>query len=205
VGIWNDRLLPRCIDRMMRTDDIDALRRRVCEGLTGTVVAIGFGSGLDLPWMPAGVDRVLAVEPSAVARRLAAPRIAAAAAAVAWSGLDGEGLPFADATCDSALSTFTLCTIPRVDQALRELHRVLKPNGRLHFLEHGLAEAPAAVRWQHRLDRLQGRCFGGCHLVRPIDELVAAAGFDLERCERLRLPGPATHGSLYLGVAVRPS
>jgi SAM-dependent methyltransferase len=203
VGVWNDQLLPRFIDRMMDVEEINALRRQVCEGLTGTVVEIGFGSGLNLACLPSSVDRVLAIEPSAVARRLAAERVAAAAVPVEWSGLDGEGLPLADGRCDSALSTFTLCTIPRADQALHELRRVLKPKGRLHFLEHGLAEDPRSVRWQHRLDRLQARCFGGCHLVRPIDELVAAAGFTVDRCQRLRLRGPATHGSLYLGVATR--
>jgi SAM-dependent methyltransferase len=203
VGIWNDRLLPRCIDRLMEVDEIDALRGRVSEGLYGTVVEIGVGSARNLPFMPPEVDRVLAVEPSTVARQLAAPRIAASAVPLEWVGLDGEGLPLADGVADAALSTFTLCTIPRAGQALRELHRVLEPKGRLHFLEHGLAETPKVVRWQHRLDGLQARCFGGCHLVRPIDELVAAAGFTIERCERLRLRGPATHGSLYLGVASR--
>jgi SAM-dependent methyltransferase len=205
VGVWNDQLLPRFIDTMMRTDEIDGLRERVCAGLTGTVVEIGFGSGLNVAHLPPTVEKVLAVEPSTVARRLAAPRVEATSIPVEWSGLDGEGLPLADALCDSALSTFTLCTIPRAGQALGEVRRVLKPNGRFHFLEHGLAEDPKSVRWQHRLDGLQARCFGGCHLVRPIDELIEAAGFTMESCERLRLKGPATHGSLYLGVATRPA
>jgi SAM-dependent methyltransferase len=205
VGVWNDQLLPRFIDTMMRTDEIDALREQVCAGLTGTVVEIGFGSGLNMAHLPLTVEKVLAVEPSTVGRRLAAPRVAASSIPVEWTGLDGEGLPLADALCDSALSTFTLCTIPRAGQALGELRRVLKPKGRFHFLEHGLAEDPKSVRWQHRLDGLQARCFGGCHLVRPIDELVEAAGFTIDRCERLRLKGPATHGSLYLGVATSPA
>jgi SAM-dependent methyltransferase len=186
----------------MAAPEITRLRERVCDGLTGTVVQIGFGSGLDMPVLPPTVDRVLAVEPSTVARRLAAGRVAASTIPVEWSGVDGEGLPIADDVCDSGLSTFTLCTIPRVEQALDELRRVLRPNGRLHFLEHGLAESPDTQRWQHRLDGFQGWLAGGCHLVRPIDALVAAAGFTIERCERLRLKGPATHGSLYLGVAV---
>jgi SAM-dependent methyltransferase len=201
MGVWNDALLPRLVDRMLDVPEIGALRRAVCEGLHGTVVEVGFGSGLNVPCYPASVERVLAVEPSATARTLAAGRIRAQAIPVVWSGLDGEGLPLADASADSALSTFTLCTIPRVERALAELRRVLRPGGRLHFLEHGLAESAASQRWQHRLDGLQRRCFGGCHLVRRIDALVAGAGFTLERCERRRLRGPATHGSLYLGVA----
>jgi ubiquinone/menaquinone biosynthesis C-methylase UbiE len=193
------------MNRIMDMPEITLLRRRVCEGLTGTVVEIGFGSGLNLACLPPTVERVLAVEPSAVARQLAAPRVEATGVAVEWSGLDGEGLPLADDLCDAALSTFTLCTIPRAGQALAELRRVVKPGGQLHFLEHGLAEDPRTRTWQHRLDPIQARCFGGCHLVRPMDDLVAAAGFTVDRCERLRLKGPATHGSLYLGVATNPA
>jgi SAM-dependent methyltransferase len=205
VGVWNDQLLPRCTNVLMGAPEITKLRERVCAGLTGTVVQVGFGSGLDLPVLPPTVERILAVEPSLVARRLAADRIAASPVRVEWTGVDGEGLPIADDVCDSALSTFTLCTIPRVEQALAELRRVLKPGGRFHFLEHGLAESPGTQRWQHRLDGVQVWWAGGCHLVRPIDELVVGAGFAVEECERFRMRGPATHGSLYLGVAANPA
>src|SRR5262249_60059140 len=114
-------------------------RRRVCAGLAGDVVEIGFGSGLNVPFYPAAVTRVAAVEPSDLSWRLARDRVSAAHVPVQRAGLDGQRLPFEDGSHDAALSTWTLCTIPDVAAALGEVRRVLKPGGELHFLEHGLA------------------------------------------------------------------
>ena len=103
--------------------------------------------------------------------------MAASEVEVTRAGLDGQSLPFADASFDCALSTWTMCTIPDAGAALLELRRVLRPGGRLHFVEHGLAPDEKVQRWQHRLDPIQQRLFGGCHLDRPIAELITAAGF----------------------------
>jgi SAM-dependent methyltransferase len=157
-----------------------------------------------VPHYPAAVTRVAAVEPSDLAWRLAAPRVAAARAPVERAGLDGQRLPFPDQAFDSALSTWTLCTIPDAAAALREVRRVLRPGGRLHFVEHGLAQEPPVQRWQRRLEPLQKRVGGGCHLTRRADALVQEAGFTLERLDRHYLPGePRPFAALYEGVAAR--
>ncbi|MFJ9793395.1 methyltransferase domain-containing protein [Streptomyces globosus] len=181
MGFYTGHVLPRVIDAVCGMKTSRPLRSRVCEGLTGRVLEIGFGSGHNVPFYPPSVTEVAAVEPSDTAWRLARKRVGNSPVPVLRAGVDGQSLPFDDDTFDSALSTWTLCTIPDADAALREVLRVLKPGGTLHFLEHGLA--PAADehvrRRQRRLDPLQQRLFGGCHLTRRPAEMVAAAGFAL--------------------------
>ena len=129
MGFYGEQIVPRIINVACGGKAVEPLRRRVCAGLAGEVVEIGFGSGLNVPFYPAAVTRVTAVEPSDVGWKLAAARLAAATVPVRRSGLDGQSLPFADDSFDAALSTWTLCTIPDVGAALREVRRVLKPGG----------------------------------------------------------------------------
>jgi ubiquinone/menaquinone biosynthesis C-methylase UbiE len=201
VGFYCEQILPRIVDKTCGVKEIRGLRAGVTEGLRGEVVEIGFGSGLNLPHLPTTVERVLAVDPAVTGQRLAARRLAACTIPVDFVGLDGEDLPLDDESADAALSTFTMCTIPDVTRALREVHRVLRPGGELHFLEHGLSPDPAVAKWQHRLTPIQRRLSGGCHFDRPIDQLIAASGFEITALRNHYLRGPKTPGYLYEGVA----
>lgn len=204
MGWYREEVLPRLVDRACGTGELRAWRRQVAEGLWGTVLEIGFGSGLNVPVYPAGVERVLAVEPSLVARRLAEPRVASSSVRVEHVGLHGEALALPDACCDGALSTFTLCTIPGVEQALAEVFRVLKPAGRFHFLEHGRSPDGSVARWQERLDPLQQRLADGCHLTRTPLALVQQAGFEVSWSSSRYARGPRPWTWMTSGVAVKP-
>jgi ubiquinone/menaquinone biosynthesis C-methylase UbiE len=203
VGLWNDHVLPRLMDRVLRTPEVNARRAKVCGGLHGQVLEIGFGSGLNLRHYPAAVTEILVVEPSASALRLAEPRKAAVSTPVDHVGLDGARLDLPDRSVDCVLSTYTLCTIPDVDAALVEIHRVLKPAGSLHFLEHGRAPTESVRRWQRRLHPVHSRIAGGCHLDRPIDDLITRSGLIISDLETDYGDGPRPFSYLYLGRALR--
>ncbi|HET9080286.1 MAG TPA: class I SAM-dependent methyltransferase [Trebonia sp.] len=197
--------MPRVIDFALGGGEFARLRAQVAAGLTGEVLEIGFGSGLNVPHYPPEVRRVQAVDPAVAGRGLAAKRVAAYAAPVEYIGTDAQVLPVADASVDHVLSTWTLCTVPDAGQALAEVRRVLRPGGALHFVEHGLAPDQRVARLQHRLTPLQRTLFGGCHLNRPISTLVAGAGLEVTRLETYYLKGgPRALGYMFEGVAAKP-
>jgi SAM-dependent methyltransferase len=205
MGVYGDQVLPRIIDVACSMKAAVPQRQRVCEGLAGDVVEIGFGSGLNIPFYPPAVTRVAAVEPADVGWKLAGRRVGATTIPVQRSGLDGQSLPFPDDRFDAALSTWTMCTIPDVTAALGELRRVLKPGGTLHFVEHGLAPDERVRHWQHRLEPVQKRLFGGCHLTRPIVDLLTSAGFSITELDVYYEKGaPKFVGANSLGVAQSP-
>jgi SAM-dependent methyltransferase len=207
MGFYAERVVPRIVNVACGTKAVEPLRRRVCEGLEGEVVEIGFGSGHNVPFYPTAVSGVAAVEPSDVGWRLAGERIKAASVPVQRAGLDGQSLPFEDNSFDAALSTWTLCTIPDADAALREVRRVLKPGGTLHFLEHGLApeEDENVRRWQRRLEPMEKRLFNGCHLTRPIVDILKTAGFAITELDVFYEKGaPKPMGAGSLGTALSP-
>jgi ubiquinone/menaquinone biosynthesis C-methylase UbiE len=205
VGLYEEQVLPRVINVACGMKSLRKHRQRVCEGLHGRVLEVGFGSGLNIPFYPEGVTAVAAVEPAETGWKLAGKRRAGTTVPVERTGLDGQSLPLPDDSCDVALSTFTLCTIPDVAAALREIRRVVKPGGTFHFLEHGLAPDESVRRWQHRLEPIQKRVAGGCHLTRPIADLVTGAGFTITELDVFYEKGaPKPIGAASLGIATAP-
>jgi len=204
MGFYQDQLLPRFQDKVMGRKPTAEARARVCAGLKGDVVEVGFGTGLNAPFYPAGVRRVMAIEPSVVCMRLAEPRIAQSSAEVRLAGLDGERLDLPSADFDAVLSTWTLCTIPDPAAALGEMLRVLKPGGSFRFIEHGLAPQPAVARWQRRIEPINKRLAGGCHLTCQIGQMIEKAGFDIEQLDAYYFKGePKIFGYTFEGHAIK--
>lgn len=207
MGWWQDRVLPRMVDNSLSIEPIMAERRRVCAALHGRVVELGFGSGLNIAALPSAVTSLTAIEPSSGAWELSEPRRSASGLDVIRGSLDGQDIAEPDASFDSALTTFTLCTIPNAQQALAEVRRVLRPGGTLAFLEHGLAPSRRVARWQRRLEPVQRRVAGGCHLSRDIPALISEAGFTVTSLDQRYLPGPVISRPWiygYNGSATRP-
>jgi ubiquinone/menaquinone biosynthesis C-methylase UbiE len=205
MGIYADQVLPRAVDLLMRGAELTAVRARVAAGLSGEVLEVGFGSGRNVAHYPAAVTRVFAVDPAQTGRKLAARRVAASSVPIEYIGLDGQSLPLPADSVDHALTTWTLCTIPDPQRALREIRRVLRPGGALHFVEHGRSTDPPVARWQDRLTPVQRRIAGGCHLNRPIDTLIADSGLELTRLDRYYLRGLKSLNYSFEGVAAKTS
>jgi ubiquinone/menaquinone biosynthesis C-methylase UbiE len=177
-------------------------RRHLLAPVHGDVLEVGFGTGLNLPHYPAQVRKITTVDPNAGMHRLAQRRVRQSAVTVDQRVLSGECLPFEDSTFDFVVSTFTLCSIEKVGQALSEVYRVLRPGGRFLFLEHGLSPDPNVQKWQRRLNWLEMRWANGCHLDRNMRELVTACPFSSVQIEEFYLQKtPRTHGYLYRGQA----
>lgn len=201
MGIYENQVLPRVIDVALGGEAMERLRRHACEGLRGDVLEVGFGSGRNVPHYPAAVTRVRAVDPATVGRKMAARRVAASPIPIDYIGLDGQHLPLDDRTVDHVLITWTLCTIPDVDQALSEVRRVLRPGGTLRFVEHAKAPDDRVARWQDRLTPIQRRLFGGCHLNRPIDALIERSGLTMTALDAGYEKGPKPFTYMLKGVA----
>jgi len=203
MGFYQDEIVPRIINAVMNSGEFARIRQRVAADLRGDVLEVGFGSGLNVAHYPPAVRRVLAVDPATVGRKLAAKRIAISPVAVEWVGLDGQQLPLESDSVDHVLTTWTMCSIPDVERALREIRRVLRSGGSLHFVEHGRSPQPSVARWQDRLTPLQRRLAGGCHLNRPIDQLVAGSGLEIARLDNYYARGPKTFGYMFEGTATK--
>lgn len=177
---WEERVLPRLTHRALQAEPALGWRRDVCAGARGVVLEIGFGSGPDLEHYPAAVTAVLAAEPSDLAWELAGERIQAFGRPVERVATDAADLPLDDASVDTVVSTWSLCTVPHVEVALREARRVLRPGGSLRFVEHSLSPDPGVARSQRRIQPWWGPVAGGCHVDRDVPALMRDAGLTVE-------------------------
>ncbi len=192
MGFYNDEIAPRLVSAVCGAPAARERRRRVVPLAEGRVLEIGMGSGHNLPLYDAGkVEFVWGLEPGRTMRKLAAERVRKAPFEVKWLDLPGEEIPLEDGSADTVLTTFTLCTIPDAQAALAQMRRVLKPGGKLLFLEHG--ESPDALvhLWQRGIEPVWKPLSGGCHVTRKIPKMIEDAGFSVKRMNQGYLPGIA--------------
>lgn len=200
MSFYRERVLPRLVHSSMSQAALTPYRKRVIAQARGRVLEIGVGSGLNLPIYEAA-SHVVGLEPSS--RLLAMARAAAAGLDRSIELVEGvaEAIPLPDQSVDTVVSTWTMCSISDITRALAEMRRVLVPEGRLLFVEHGRSPEPGVVRWQNRLTPIWRRLAGGCHLNRPIDQLIGAAGFRLDQLETGYMDGPRPMTFMYEGTA----
>jgi ubiquinone/menaquinone biosynthesis C-methylase UbiE len=204
MGFYAQVIVPLLCDFGLDRPFVARHRRELLAHASGNILEIGFGTGLNLPCYPRHVHKITTVDPNVGMYRRARRRIKQAGIEVDRRVLGGERLPFEDASFDCAVSTFTLCSIEQVDQAVREVYRVLKPGGKLLLLEHGLSPAPKVRKWQRRLNWLQIRLAGGCYLDRDMRALVTAQPFASVQMDEFYIEKtPKTHGYMYRGVATK--
>jgi ubiquinone/menaquinone biosynthesis C-methylase UbiE len=203
MGFYTEQIVPRIAHFSLNVEPIRKVRAEAIAEARGVVLDVGFGSGLNLPYYPSFVKRVLAVEPSVVARKMAEAAIKSATIPVEFIGLDGQHLTIDDESVDCVVTTWTLCTIPDPSLALQEFARVLKPGGNFLFIEHGKSPEESVSKWQNRLDGLQVRLAAGCHLNRPIEELVASSPLKISSMKNFYNKGPRTHSFFYMGSAIK--
>ena len=190
MGFYENKILPRVLDAACSTPSILKQREKVVPMASGRVLEIGLGAGHNLPYYHASqVESVVGIDPCATSWKLAQPRAASLGVPLEFIEGSAEEMPLPDATFDSVLMTYSLCTIPDAHKALAEIRRVLKPEGRLLFCEHGVAPDPGVSKWQARINPLWRRLMGGCNLNRPIVDWIEQAGFSVTTLDQMYLPG----------------
>ena len=190
MGFYNNWLVPCLLDAAMRNHALDPYRRSIIGEASGLVLEVGIGSGLNLPWYDGAVDHVYAVDPSGELLGFARTFVTDAVVPASLVRASAESLPFDATSFDTVVMTWTLCSIPNPRAALNEIRRVLKPGGRLLFVEHGLSPETRIAGWQRRLTPPWRRISGGCHLDRKMDALICGAGFQMTALETGYMKGP---------------
>ncbi len=203
MSFYERKILPYLLDLSLSDSNIAKLRREILAGVTGEVLEIGFGTGLNLPCYPKQIHQIATVDPNPGSSVIAQKRIAASPITVNHYVLSGEKLPMPSCSFDSVVSTFTLCSIPDVKQALAEIYRVLKPGGRFFFIEHGLSPEPNVQVWQNRLTPIQKRVAGGCHFNRNIRRLIENQFNQVTIDESYLENAPKVPAYLYKGIATK--
>ncbi|HEV8199733.1 MAG TPA: class I SAM-dependent methyltransferase [Candidatus Polarisedimenticolia bacterium] len=201
MGFYGRFILPRILDCAMKDKAASERRAALIPRATGAVLEIGIGSGLNLPYYTAAVTRLHGVDASPEMLAMARKKIGRAPFPVELTCDSAERLSLADGSVDTVVVTWTLCSIPDPLRALHEMRRVLKPGGRLLFVEHGASPDPNVLAWQRRLNPIWRRIGGGCHLDRAIDHLITTAGFRIEQMRNLYLKGPRPMTYTYEGAA----
>ncbi len=202
MALYRDHIFPRLMDWVMSGEQFQRERRALLQSVGGTVLEIGFGTGLNVPHYPGSLSWLHAVDPAPLLPERVARRSAEASFPIQLKHVSAEQLPFENRSFDYVVSTWTLCTIPDPVKALREVRRVLKSDGRFLFLEHGRSEDPKIARWQDWLNPIQRVVGCGCNLNRPIDRLIAEAGLRIASLDRFLMEGvPRLGGEMYRGAA----
>jgi ubiquinone/menaquinone biosynthesis C-methylase UbiE len=204
MGFYNRHIMPRFVNLACASGQMKKIRAQTVPLAEGRVLEIGFGSGHNLPFLNAEkISHYWALEPDEQIRKLASQRLSDSPLQPEFLGLEAESIPLDDNSADTIVITFTMCTIPQVEQALGEMRRVLKPGGQLLFAEHGAAPDNAVARWQGRIEPVWKRISGGCHLTRKPLELLENNGFTLRSAESLYVPkAPRFAGFVSHGIAV---
>ncbi|MFN7085249.1 MAG: class I SAM-dependent methyltransferase [Burkholderiales bacterium] len=201
MSFYDKWVLPRFIDIAMRNKEATRYRAQIVPRARGTVLEIGVGSGLNLPFYGSGVDHLYGLDPSKELLVMARKKTRGITLPVEFLAHSSEKIPLDDGCVDTVVMTWTLCSIPDPLKALKEMKRVLKPGGILLFAEHGLAPEVRVQRWQQRLNPLWGRIAGGCNLNRKMDQLIQAAGFRITELETGYAKGPRPMSYVYCGRA----
>lgn len=202
-GTYSRVVFPRLMERLLGNDEVKRLRLESLLPVTGQVLEIGFGTGLNLPCYPSGVTGLTILDSELMLEQIVAHRIAAAGMPVTRLQFDARRrLPFPDHSFDGVVTTFTLCSIDHPEATLAEVRRLLRPGAPYVFLEHGRSDNSRVAAWQDRLNPLQRIVGAGCNLNRRIDQLIGAAGLRIDRLDRLLLPRtPRLIGEIYRGTA----
>lgn len=204
MGFYSNNIFPRFYDCLMDKPHWAKYRRQQLHSVSGEILEIGVGTGLNLPHYPQHVRRITTVDPNPGMNRMLQRRIARTGMEVNEQIISSEQLPFADGAFDCVVSTLTLCSIPDVERAISELFRVLKPGGRFVFLEHGICPEPQVAKWQRRLNRYQKLLADGCRLDLHVADLFSAQPFRSVEIDNFFMEKtPKTHGYMYRGVATK--
>lgn len=200
MSLYARYVLPSLIDLGMRNAEVTRFRAELVPGARGLVLEIGVGSGRNLRFYTSPVERVFAIDPSRELLQMARKRVSGDIP-IDLVEASAEALPVRTASIDTAVMTFTLCSIADPARALAEVRRVLKPSGQLHFAEHGLAPEPSVQAWQHRLNPVWHRVAGGCNLDRKMDDLIRSSGFNIVELHSAYAKGPRPMTFVYSGRA----
>lgn len=203
MGIYSRLIFPRLLELSMSGQELSRYRQSLLESVRGEVLEIGFGTGLNVPYYGDGVVSLTAIDPNEGMAAIANPRIQTSTVPINLQTAKAEALPMAADSFDAVVCTWTLCSIPNIEQALAEVYRVLKPGGKLFFIEHGLSPESGVGTWQRRLTPIQRRIADGCHLDHPMASLVRSVFEQVALDEFYATSLPKVIGYFYQGVATK--